>query len=197
MVEMWDERYSAGDYVYGTEPNVFFRQTLDTLKPGRLLLPADGEGRNGVYAATKGWDVQSVDFSHNARKKAIGLAGRNHVQIRYAVSDILAFPYPKEYYDAIALIFVHLPPDQRLLLSRMMIGALRPGGTLIIEAFSKNQLRYSSGGPRDAALLLSSQELANEFNGLKINYLAEEEVVFDEGPLHQGKAAVIKMVAVK
>ena len=63
MKDFWNERYGAPEYAYGTEPNVFFKQELDGLKPGRLLLPAEGEGRNGVYAAEKGWSVSAYDWS--------------------------------------------------------------------------------------------------------------------------------------
>ena len=56
MKEFWDTRYAEIDFAYGKTPNTFFKDSIDKLTPGKLLLPADGEGRNAVYAATKGWD---------------------------------------------------------------------------------------------------------------------------------------------
>jgi SAM-dependent methyltransferase len=197
MKEMWDDRYSGETYAYGTEPNAFFRKVLDTLEPGRLLVPADGEGRNGVYAATRGWDVLAIDFSQNARRKAVELANQRKVRIHYLISDLFQYPYPHERFDAVALIFVHMPAEKRTQLHHLLLSALKPGGTLFIEAFSKKQLRYASGGPRDEGLLFSSEDLKNDFEGLDIVLLSEEDVVINEGPFHQGKASVVRLIAVK
>jgi SAM-dependent methyltransferase len=197
MKEMWEDRYSGETYAYGTEPNDFFRKVIDTLEPGRLLVPADGEGRNGVYAATRGWDVQAIDFSSNARRKAVELANQRKVHIHYHISDLFQYPYPHERFDAIGLIFVHMPSEKRTQLHQQLISALKPGGTLFLEAFSKKQLRYASGGPRDEALLFSLEDLKNDFVGLDIVFLSEEDVVINEGPFHQGRAGVVRMIAVK
>ena len=50
MKEFWNERFSSEEYIYGTEPNLFFKSELDKRTPGDLLMPAEGEGRNAVYA---------------------------------------------------------------------------------------------------------------------------------------------------
>jgi SAM-dependent methyltransferase len=197
MKEMWEDRYSGETYAYGTEPNTFFRKVLDTMKPGRLLLPADGEGRNGVYAATAGWDVLCVDFSQNARRKAVELANQRKVHIHYNISDIVSYDYPHERFDCIALVYVHLPSEKRTQLHLQLVWALKPGGTIIIESFSKNQLRYASGGPRDEGLLYSAEDLKNDFSGLDIVSLSEEDIILNEGPFHQGKASVVRMIAHK
>jgi len=195
--EMWEERYSGEGYAYGTEPNEFFKQIIDELPVGRILLPADGEGRNGVYAATKGWDVFSLDFSSNARKKAVSLANAKGVHVHYLISDLFLYPYPSGRFDAIALVYVHMPPEKRKQLHRHVIEAVKPGGTIILESFSKNQLRYASGGPRDESMLFSVHDLREDFNGLEIDQLTEKEIVFKEGLFHQGKASVVRMVAKK
>ena len=195
--EMWEERYSGEDYAYGTEPNEFFRSVLDTLKPGRILLPADGEGRNGVYAATRGWDVLSLDFSHNARRKAVELAQKKNVHIHYLISDLFLYPYPKDRFDAIALIYVHLHPEKRNQLHRHVLEALKPGGTLILEGFGKDQIHHASGGPRDVNMLFSKAELQNDFEGLEVKLLEEKEILKQEGLFHEGKAHVVRMIASK
>jgi len=74
MIDFWNARYAAAEYAYGTEPNAFFKAQLDQLTPGRLLLPAEGEGRNAVYAAKKGWEVVAFDQSDAGQKKALKLA---------------------------------------------------------------------------------------------------------------------------
>jgi hypothetical protein len=57
MNNFWDERYADEEYVYGTTPNQYFKQELEKLTPGKILLPGEGEGRNAVFAATQGWKV--------------------------------------------------------------------------------------------------------------------------------------------
>lgn len=195
--EMWEERYSEDTYAYGTEPNGFFRQSLPSLKPGRILLPADGEGRNGVYAATLGWDVMSLDFSHNARRKAVELANKKQVHIHYIISDLFLYPYPANRFDAVGLIYVHMPPEKRRQLHRHAFDTLKPGGSLILEGFSKKQLRHASGGPRDEALLFSLEEIREDFKDLDILLLTEEEIVITEGPFHEGKASVVRLIGKK
>jgi hypothetical protein len=63
MSNTWNERYSKTEYVYGEIPNVFFAAQLGTLQPGNIILPCEGEGRNAVYAASQGWNVEAFDSS--------------------------------------------------------------------------------------------------------------------------------------
>ena len=73
MKEFWNDRYAKETYVYGTSPNAFFKEQLRLLDVGTILLPAEGEGRNAVYAAKLGWDVYAFDYSAHAHHKAIKL----------------------------------------------------------------------------------------------------------------------------
>ena len=72
--DFWNERFGKEEFIYGTEPNQFFKEQLQNLEIGTLLLPAEGEGRNAVYAATQGWEVSAFDISEQGRVKAIFLA---------------------------------------------------------------------------------------------------------------------------
>ena len=112
MKEFWDDRFSNEEYYYGREPNLFFKNAIDELKPGKLFLPGEGEGRNAIYAAKLGWDVLAVDYSMAGVTKAMKLAAENNVTIRYETSDLLRYQ-AKESFDAIAVIFVHFQPDDR------------------------------------------------------------------------------------
>jgi len=60
MQPNWNDRYADGAFAYGKEPNVFFADQLKQFESGTILMPADGEGRNGVYAATLGWQVTAA-----------------------------------------------------------------------------------------------------------------------------------------
>lgn len=197
MKQFWEERYGEREYVYGTVPNAFFKNFVDTHSPGRLLLPAEGEGRNAVYAARHGWSVTAFDYSENARLKALQLAGTASVQLDYQVTDLRLFDFPEAAFDAVGLFFVHLPVNDRQFLHQQVMRALRPGGRLVLEAFSKAQLGFQSGGPRDEAMLFDAQLLRSDFSDLQIAFLTEEQIHLQEGRYHQGEAAVVRMLAEK
>ena len=108
MTNFWNERYSVKHYIYGTKPNQFFKEQIDKLKPGKLLLVGEGEGRNAVYAAKLGWQVNAVDSSSVAKEKALKLAKRNKVTIDYQAADILTSILPQFTYDAVGIIFLIL-----------------------------------------------------------------------------------------
>lgn len=197
MKAQWDSRYSDKDYAYGTEPNEFFKHELDKLDPGRILIPGDGEGRNSVYAATRGWEVDAIDWSEEAKKKAMLLARKNNVLVNYIVDDLTTFTVEREYYDAAALIFVHFGGEDREYLHKEVLKGLRPGGILIIEAFEKEQIGHSSGGPKDPELLYSLQDIVEEFIDLELKHLSKDIVELKEGKHHQGKAVVVRFVGQK
>lgn len=193
----WDERYSAYHTVYGEEPNAFFREQLSKLAPGRLLLPAEGEGRNAIYAAKSDWEVEAFDYSATARTKALARAADNQVTIHYTTQDINTLILPHEAFDAIALIYVHLETEARRRFHGQVIRALRHGGQLIFEAFSRDQIKNLSGGPKDESLLYDIKDLKNDFGDLIFSVLRCEKVRLNEGPFHQGMADVIRISAVK
>ncbi len=197
MQNFWDERYSQPDYVYGKEPNAFYKPILDTLTPGKLLLPGEGEGRNSVYAATQGWQVDALDSSMEGKKKAERLAAENNVKINYILTELKNYNYPQNYYDAVALIYIHMPPHIRKEIHGKMIEALKPGGVLILEGFSKEQLSFSSGGPKDRDMLFDIDEIGDDLKALSVELLKKELVDLHEGPGHNGKGMVIRFVGRK
>jgi hypothetical protein len=150
--QFWNTRYGENETVYGKNPNEYFKQFIDSHKPGAILLPAEGEGRNAVYAASKGWQVDAFDFSETAREKALHLAKENGVKINYWLGDLATFKAEKKY-DAVGLIYVHLPESIRKPFHEQAYQSLESGSFLVLEAFAKEQAQYESGGPRDKALL--------------------------------------------
>ncbi len=195
--ESWDERYSADEYVYGKEPNEFFKHVIDQTHSGRLLIPGEGEGRNAVYAAQRGWNVDASDISKNAMNKALKLAREKDVQISFQVENFLFFQPKTDYYNLTALIFFHIPRQQRRILSVKLWDSLRPGGKLVMEVFSKEQLKYNSGGPQDANLLYSEQDILTDFPCFKPEYLETLERNIKEGIFHNGKASVVRFIGTK
>jgi SAM-dependent methyltransferase len=195
--EFWDDRYGDSEYAYGTDPNVYFKSFIDSNTPGKLLLPGEGEGRNAVYAALKGWEVYAVDQSRAGMDKAKKLAEINNVKIDYQVQDLSSYEPDVDAYDAIALIFLHLPPQVRDGIHQKLTSMLKPGGLLLVEAFSKAQLGRNTGGPPVLEMLYDEVVLRNDFSDLNILELYEIIEEYTEGPYHQGEAAVIRMIARK
>lgn len=195
--EFWDIRYGDRDYAYGTEPNVYFKSFIDTHSSGKILLPGEGEGRNAVYAAINGWDVYAVDQSQAGMEKAKKLAELNDVTIDYQIQDLSVLDSNKDVYDAIALVFLHLPPQIRSTIHQKFIKLLKPGGLIMIEAFSKAQLGRETGGPPVLEMLYDKEMLQSDFRELNILELYETLEEYNEGPYHQGEGAVIRMIARK
>ena len=195
--EMWDQRYAESEYVYGTSPNEFYKLELDNLLHGKILLPAEGEGRNAVYAAEKGWIVSAFDQSEEGRKKAQLLAASRDVIIDYQIHDLEALDYLPGHFDAIALVFVHTSSLKRKVIHQNLIKFLKPGGTLILIGFSTEQLLFSSGGPKELSMLFSLDELRDDFSDMQVQTLERIEFEVEEGEFHRGKASIIKMVALK
>jgi SAM-dependent methyltransferase len=201
MKTFWDERYSHEEYVYGTEPNEFFRTQLPLLEPKNILLPAEGEGRNAVYAARLGWNVHAFDQSREGRKKALTLAARNTVNILYEIADVLTVQLPHNHFDAIGLFYAHFSAQQREQIYAQFLSSLRPNGTIIFEAYSTEQIRYQeqygSGGPQQKELLFTVNAVEHLFPNCEFLHLEEKEIVLNEGIFHNGKASVIRCVARK
>ena len=198
MSEFWDERYSPEEYYYGKEPNEFLKFCIDSNPAGKILLPGDGEGRNSVYAATKGWEVSAFDLSSMGRKKALQLAREQGVNIHYEVADIDDLELGENRYDMIALIYFHLYPGQRIINHKRFIEALKPGGKLIMEVFSKKQLGKTSGGPKDLDLLYDVEDLKVDFGLLDISRAEELTVVKDKKNVnHEGEAEIIRFIGTK
>lgn len=196
MQDFWNQRYATNDTVYGKAPNLYFKSIMDSLTTGSLLLPAEGEGRNAVYAASLGWKVEAFDYSSVAQEKALQFAHTISVTIKYDVLELNEFKATKQY-DAIGLIYVHLPESERIALHQKMIDALLPGGVLILEAFCKAQINNASGGPKDIEQLYSLDQLKQDFASLNCIQAIEIEVDLEEGPFHKGKANLVRYCAKK
>lgn len=196
MKQFWNQRYSDKAYAYGTEPNAFFKSQLDQRPPGRILLPAEGEGRNAVYAATLGWDVVAFDQSEAGKKKAMQLAEAKQTSISYRIVDAMDFN-EETTFDLIFYGFFHVPPTVLLPIYTNLNKFVRPGGTLVLEGFSTKNLGRGSGGPQNEAMLFSTSRVKSLLHDFKALEVWEEEVILDEGRFHQGSASVIRAIGVK
>lgn len=203
MKELWDKRYANKDYVYGTQPNEFFKEILDRYNfAGKILLAAEGEGRNAIYAAKKGLEVFAFDISSEGKKKALKLAKKEGVEINYEVGEFFNLQLINEKVDVAALIFAHFPPNILTKYHNKIADLIKPDGVLILEGFSKThrelQLENTKvGGPKNIDMLFSVDSIKNDFPDFEIIELEEKEVEMKEGKFHNGKSKVIRFVGRK
>lgn len=195
---MWDERYSGKDYAYGTAPNDFLREMVSALPSGRVLCLADGEGRNGVFLAEQGFAVTSVDQSASGMRKARELAASRGVAIETVVADLSEWEMGEGRWDAIVSIFAHMPPAVRGPLHRRVVRALSRGGVFLLEAYTPDQLNTTgTGGPAQAAMMMTLPGLKSELEGLDVLTGVELRRSVDEGKFHSGEGAVVRFLARK
>jgi hypothetical protein len=203
MKQMWDNRYAAEPYAYGTEPNVFLKEKLAQYAlSGKLLMPAEGEGRNAVYAASQNIAVFAFDISEKGRAKAIKLANEHQVEINYNVGDFLKMDYIDNSFDGAALIYAHFPLPLLSVYHQKISHLIKPGGLVILEGFSKNNLPLREanpdvGGPNNVEMLFSKNSILDDFPNFEVLELEEATVDLKEGLYHNGKAKVIRFVGRK
>ncbi|MFC2110118.1 class I SAM-dependent methyltransferase [Bacteroidota bacterium] len=203
MKEMWDSRYANDAYAYGIEPNIFFKETLEKHKlSGSLLLPAEGEGRNAVYAAKKGLEVTAFDISIEGKNKALQLAKNENVKFSYQVGDFFELDIIHQQFDSAALIFAHFPPPLLSKYHKKIGDLIKPKGIIILEGFSKKHLKLSQenpniGGPKDLEMLFSKEAIQKDFSDFEIIQLEEINVELKEGKYHNGTGSVIRFIGIK
>ncbi len=194
---MWDQRYAESKYIYGEKANLFFVTQLHLLKSGRLLLPGEGEGRNAAYASCAGWKVDAFDYSKKAVENAKRFFAEQKVDVNMYTESILDHPSIEEKYDVAALLYLHLPSQKRFIAHRFVADSVKPGGVVLMEVFSKNQIVRKSGGPSNEDMLYDLSEIRRDFEEFDILQLEEVEIHLSEGKLHDGKAMVVRFVGKK
>ena len=203
MNAFWNTRYADEEYAYGTAPNQFFQETLGSLGlKGKMLLPAEGEGRNAVHAAKMGLEVTAFDISEEGKNKALKLAQKEGVEIKYEVGEFFDMPLINENFDAVALIFAHFPPNILSKYHTKLAELIQPNGYLILEGFSTNQLELQkenpkAGGPKNIAMLFSEDSIKKDFPNFEIISLEEKLVDLEEGKFHVGQSKVIRFIGRK
>jgi SAM-dependent methyltransferase len=193
--ELWDDRYSSEDYLYGVEPNDFLVEQVAGIGPGRALCIAEGEGRNAVFLAGLGFEVTAVDQSVEGGRKTLALAAERGVEVEVVTCDLAEYDLGADRWDLIVSIFAHLPPAVRTDVFMRLPRALAPGGTLILEAYRPEQASRDTGGPPDPERLYDLPTLEREIVGLDVVLAREAEREVIEGRGHTGAGAVVQLVA--
>jgi SAM-dependent methyltransferase len=203
MKEMWNKRYAVDQFVYGKEPNQFFKDTLNELDSGgKILFPAEGEGRDAVYAAKMGYSALAFDISESAKNKALKFAEDERVKIEYLVGELGELNLEKVLFDAAVLVFAHFQPAARQKLHQQIGNLVKPGGYIILEGFSQNNIAYreqnpSIGGPDKKEMLFTKEIIKDDFDKFEVMLLEEKETELKEGVFHNGVGKVIRFIGKK
>ncbi|MGI9117746.1 MAG: methyltransferase domain-containing protein [Gaiellales bacterium] len=198
-IATWEERFAGDEYLFGTAPNAFLaREARHIPAGGRVLCIADGEGRNSTYLASLGHDVHAVEAAANALAKARALAAERGLTVAFEQVDLEEWDWPVAAYDAVVAIFIQFTdPVGRARMFAQMAAALRPGGVLLLEGYGPRQLAYGTGGPKSLDHLYTTEELRTAFPGFETILLDEYDAELDEGPRHQGRSALVDLLATK
>jgi 2-polyprenyl-3-methyl-5-hydroxy-6-metoxy-1,4-benzoquinol methylase len=193
----WNKRFAADGYLFGTEPNTWLREHAGVWSSGqRVLCVADGEGRNSVWLARQGLQVDAFDIAEVGVAKAQRLAAEQGVKVNLQVSDCDGFAWPEAHYDGVAAIFIQFAdPSLRERLFASIQRSLKPGGTLVLQGYTPKQLDYRTGGPPVASHLYTEVLLREAFAAMEIVELREYEADVAEGSGHLGRSALIGLVA--
>lgn len=200
LADFWDKRYAAGGFMFGENPNVFLHENAPAPAPApgaRALVPGDGYGRNGLWLAEMGYRVLSVDISPLGVERARQRAAGRGVAFEAAAVDLTSWTPEPGAFDLVAVAFVHFPPGERVLAHARYVQALAPGGRLLLQAYTPDQVGRGTGGPKTPLLLFTPELLAADFADLEILLLREHLVDLDEGERHRGQSSVVELIATK
>lgn len=198
MNNFWNDRYSENGYAYGKEPNDFLRENISSFSPGaEILCIAEGEGRNAIYLAKQGFQVTSIDQSEVGIIKTIERARSENVNLTAMVANLENFEFGDKKWDGIVSIFGHLPSSLRKIVHNKILNGLKDNGIYLCEAYTQEQLKFGTGGPKDLEMFLSSEIIKSELNSLKILKLEEKNRFISEGKYHNGMSAVVQFIGKK
>lgn len=194
----WDERYAGDEYFYGTEPNDFLKQHVALIEAGgRVLCLGEGEGRNAVFLARRGFSVTAVDQSLVGLEKARRLAAAHGVSLTTQVADLATYRIEPRHWHAIISIWCHLPAALRRSVHEQVVAGLVPGGLFLLEVYTPDQLKYGTGGPKELDLLPTLADLRIDLAPLTFEIGRELVRNVQEGRGHSGQSAVLQVLARK
>lgn len=195
---MWDERFAEEGFAYETEPNDFLKAQVQRLpKGGKILCVAEGEGRNALFLLKQGFEVTAIDLSLVGAAKAKKRAVENGFDLDYRIAHLKDFDYGFKQWDGVVSIFCHPPVVWRSTFHQLVSRSIKPNGVLLVEGYSKAQLKFKTGGPKDVSQLFEVEEFKRDFSDYNHLHLTGIEREIHEGKYHKGLSSVIQFVAVK
>lgn len=196
-LEFWEARFEGPELIYGPEPNTFLFEQAADLVPGTALCLAEGQGRNGLHLARLGHRVTIQDLSANALATARRLADAEGLELETVCGDLADYRPQPESFDLVVAIWMQIPRDLRAQVLPRAVAACRPGGRLILEAYTPMQLGRESGGPQLLDLLVDPGDLLIDVHGLEVVHWHEGCRDISEGQAHRGMSATVQLVGLR
>lgn len=194
--EFWNNKFVKEGFFYGLKPNMFISSKIKTLSnTSTVLCLGEGEGRNAIFFAKKGFNVTAIDASNIGLEKLKKRAKEENLECKTICMDLNEWN-PEKKYDVIIASYLHMYKNERNSLFKKIEQSLNDNGYFIGEFFSTKQLSYTSGGPKDIELLYTCEDFQKHFL-LCEKTINEQVVILDEGKGHQGEASVIRVVIKK
>lgn len=195
--EFWNSRYASESYVFGTRPAAFLVDNAHHVPPqSRVLVPADGEGRNSVFLAELGHRVVATDIAEEGLAKARKLAAARGANVEFRHLDLQGWQWPDAEFDAVVAVFIQFaPPALRDEIFSGMKRSVRPGGVVLLHGYTPKQLEYRTGGPSLVEQLYTEELLRTAFCDWELLRVQAYERDLDEGEGHKGRSAIVDLVA--
>jgi SAM-dependent methyltransferase len=190
----WNRRYASTDRRNATpEPNRFLVAEGTALPPGRALDLGCGAGRNAVWLAERGWRVTAVDFSDVALGLARDRAATRGVDVEWIEADVVTWVPPARRYDLVSVLYLQLPPAERRAVLGHATDALAPGGTLLVVGHDLLNLTEGCGGPTQADVLFTPDDVVAEIGGLRVEKAERVRRPIEEGgAVHEAIDALVR-----
>lgn len=199
MQDFWNEKFQCDGLLYGEAPNNFIKENIELLLNAKqVMCLGEGEGRNAIFLADKGLEVEALDASDVALFKLRKRARENYLFIKIR-HTLLEYWEPTPLYGAVVCTYLHLPKQNQKELFEKSLQALKLGGIFIAELFSESQINFTSGGPKNIALLYDFNDILDivKFLPCEVVKLSQEVVILNEGEKHAGRASVIRIILKK
>lgn len=196
--EHWDNSFSDTDFVYGETPNIFIKNKSELIpNHSTVACLAEGEGRNAVYLAQQGHKVTTYDQSVVGLEKTKTLAMKHDVTIQTVEIDLTDKKVEENMYDAAIMVFGHVHQDHQAFLMESLIDSVKPGGYVIFEVYSIDQLEYGTGGPPVKEMLYDPKDILEWIQNDKCLHFYYGEAERTEGKRHKGTGHVIQVILQK
>lgn len=184
----WNERYAAKELVWSAGPNKRFAEEVATMKPGRALDVACGEGRNAIYLAEQGWQVTAIDFSEVGIEKGRQIAAKRGVDVEFIVGDLVDVSLPHEF-DLVAVLYLHTDPGSRHTWLPRVIASVATGGWFLYIGHDPSNIDHGVGGPQNPDVLPGAAEISRLLEGFDIEFSDVTERPVESDPGHGGSDA--------